>query len=56
MKTAWIESAKKKPTLGMETVVKYGNGKKEIVFWTAKLVQSIQISKIQFSWIELPTE
>ena len=50
----WIKSKKRKPRLGMETVVEYGNGKKEIVFWDAKLVKNASNSSVEFKWFELP--
>jgi len=50
----WIKSKKRKPRLGMNTVVKYSNSKTEIIFWDAKLIRNVSNSSVEFEWFELP--
>ena len=50
----WIKSTKRKPRLGMETVIKYSGGKTEIIFWDSKLIKNISNSSVKFEWFELP--
>lgn len=50
----WIKSTKRKPRLGMNTVVIYSNGKTEIIFWDAKLIRNVSNSSVKFEWFEMP--